>query len=165
MKKLSILLLAGLFVSGAKAQMVKVDQTVFGMDCAPCAYGLERGLKKLDGIEEVKVSLNNGKAYLELASDNSLTLQKIQEEVKSNGFSARDAKVVLKGTVVKSNNQIFIKVNQESFLVSPGSATGALNKIRALKEGESVKVEGNVGEEKAENGSWNLRASEVYKNL
>ena len=56
------------------AQLVKVDQEVFGMDCAPCAYGLERGLKKMDGLERVKVSLNDGKAYLTLAPNNELTI-------------------------------------------------------------------------------------------
>ena len=162
MKKLSILLLlTGLIISGANAQMIKVDQTVFGMDCAPCAYGLERGLKKLDGIEKVRVSLNNGKAYLKLAADNSLTLQKIHEEVKNNGFSAIDAEVSLKGTVVKNNNQLILKVNQESFLVSPESAPNALNKIKSLEEGQSVKVKGKVGEEKGDGNSWNIRVSEI----
>jgi copper chaperone CopZ len=162
MKKLSILLLLiGLFIGGANAQMIKVDQTVFGMDCAPCAYGLERGLKNLDGIEKVKVSLNDGKAYLNLASDNALTLQKMQEEVKSNGFSARDAKVSLKGRVVKNNNQLILKVNQESFLVSPESAPNVLNKIKTLKEGESVKVEGEVAEEEEAGNSWKIRLTEV----
>ena len=149
MKKLSILLLvAGLFVSGANSQIVKVNQTVFGMDCAPCAYGLERGLQKLDGIEKVKVSLNEGKAFLNLAADNSLTLQKIHEEVENNGFSPRDAEVTLKGTVVKKNKQISIKVNQESFLVSLKSEPNALNKIKTLEEGASVRLKEMLGKKK-----------------
>lgn len=162
MKRIVLIIVLAVFGTNiTTAQISKVDQEVFGMDCAPCAYGLERGLKKLDGVEKVKVSLNEGKAYLNLAADNPLSLQKIHDEVKNNGFSARESEVSLKGTLAKNNNQLILKVNQESFLISPESAPNALDKIKILKEGESVKVEGKVGEEKADGNYWNMRVLKV----
>ena len=53
----------------------------------------------MDGLEKVQVSLNDGKAYLNLATNNQFTLQKIQEEVKKSGFSVRNAEVTVKGEV------------------------------------------------------------------
>ena len=100
MKKIALILIITLLGTlSSEAQIQKVDQEVYGMDCAPCAYGLERGLKKMDGLQNVRVSLNDGKAYLELATENKLTLQGIQEEVKQNGFSAKKAQITISGTV------------------------------------------------------------------
>ena len=83
MKRIALIIVVAVFGTiSSNAQITKVDQEVFGMDCAPCAYGLERGLKKMDGLEKVRVSLNDGKAYLELSENNSLSLKQIQEEVK-----------------------------------------------------------------------------------
>ena len=77
MKELGIIVVLSIFsLSGAMAQLTKVDQEVFGMDCAPCAYGLHRRLKKMDSLESVKVSLNDGKAYLKLAVDKDSPLLK-----------------------------------------------------------------------------------------
>lgn len=54
MKKIALIIVMAVFGTfSSNAQITKVDQEVFGMDCAPCAYGLERGLKKMDGIEKV----------------------------------------------------------------------------------------------------------------
>lgn len=162
MKKLALIIVFAVFGTNfTSAQISKVEQEVFGMDCAPCAYGLERGLKKMDGVEKVKVSLNDGKAFLDLAADNSLNLQKIHDEVKSNGFAAKDAEVTLKGTLAKNNEQLILKVSGETFLISPESSPNALKKIKALREGESIKVEGKVAEEKAGGSFWDLRVLKV----
>ena len=160
MKRLGIIALLTIFsLSGAMAQLMKVDQEVFGMDCAPCAYGLERGLKKMDGLESVRVSLNDGKAYLKLAPDNELTLQKIQKEVKNNGFSARNAEVILKGELLKEGNNWKIKVNEEIFKVSADTSGDILTKFKPGK----IRVKGWVRDE--EDGSldnfWKIKINEI----
>ncbi len=103
MKKLGIIILLAVFSTGsAMAQLIQVDQEVFGMDCAPCAYGLERGLKKMDGVEKIKVSLNDGKAYLSLAPANNLTLKKIQEDVKKKWVFCQECRSHLEGKSYQS---------------------------------------------------------------
>ncbi|MBV6655604.1 heavy-metal-associated domain-containing protein [Ekhidna sp.] len=162
MKRLGIITLLTIFsLSGAMAQMIKVDQKVFGMDCAPCAYGLERGLKKMDGLESVKVSLNDGKAYLTLAATNELTLQKIQEEVKNNGFSARNAEVTLKGELQKERNVWKVKVNGEIFIVSADTSGDVLTKLKPGK----IWIKGFVKDEEDGEltGIWEIRIIEVLK--
>lgn len=162
MKRLGIIALLTIFsLSGVMAQLIKVDQEVFGMDCAPCAYGLERGLKKMDGLKSVKVSLNEGKAYLMLTADNGLTLQKIQEEVKNNGFSARTTEVTLRGELFKEGNDWKIKVNGETFKVS---ADTPIDMITNLNPG-NVHVIGWVkDEEDAElTSKWEIRITEVLR--
>ncbi len=148
-------------MSGAMAQLIKVDQEVFGMDCAPCAYGLERGLKKMDGLESVRVSLNDGKAYLTLAATNELTLQKIQEEVKNNGFSARNAEITLKGELLSEGNEWRIKVNGETFIVSDDTPSDILSKLNP----GNIQLKGLVKDEEDDrlSSQWGIRIIEVLK--
>lgn len=75
----------------------EVDQSIFGMDCAPCARGIEQGLTKLPGVSSVRVSLNEGKAILTLAADSATTLEQIREVVRHNGFMPREAKALVEG--------------------------------------------------------------------
>jgi cation transport ATPase len=160
MKKLGIIVLLTIFsLSGAMAQLIKVDQEVFGMDCAPCAYGLERGLNKMDGLEKVQVSLNKGKAYLQLASNNKLTLKKIQEEVKNNGFSARNAEVTVKGELNKTGDKWQLKTQDEIFSIDSDTPTEVLNALNAGK----ATIKGLVKDEEDGNldSSWKIQVTEI----
>ena len=161
MKKLGIIALLTIFsLSGAMAQLIKVDQEVFGMDCAPCAYGLERGLNKMDGLEKVQVSLNKGKAYLQLASNNKLTLKKIQEEVKNNGFSARNAEVTIKGELNKVGDKWQLKTQEETFTIDSDTPTDVLSALNAGK----TTIKGLVKDEEDGNidNSWKIQITEIH---
>ncbi len=160
MKKIVlIIIIAVLGTFNSNAQIQKVDQEVFGMDCAPCAYGLERGLKKMDGLQNVKVSLNDGKAYLELSENNSLSLKQIQEEVKKNGFSAKKAEVVIEGKLINKKGDFVLETASETYSIV-NSASGDLNS--KLKPG-SVKLKGIVEDEEDGNLSdnWKIRIIEI----
>lgn len=84
-------------VAAAHAELLKVEQVVFGMDCAPCAYGLETSLKKLPGVKTVSVSLNRGTATIELKPGNQVTVEDIKAVVRKNGFTPKETKI-LEGT-------------------------------------------------------------------
>ncbi|WP_245668100.1 heavy-metal-associated domain-containing protein [Flagellimonas zhangzhouensis] len=140
-------------------QIARVDQEVYGMDCAPCAYGLERGLKKMDGLQEVRVSLNDGKAYLGLAEKNDLTLRSIQEEVKKNGFSAKKAEVVLMGNATKEDGQWYIETDNERFAVSQDTS---IELVQKLAVGRTT-LSGTVQDEDDDNLSdqWEIILSKI----
>ena len=160
MKKIALILIITLLGTlSSEAQIQKVDQEVYGMDCAPCAYGLERGLKKMDGLQNVRVSLNDGKAYLELATENKLTLQGIQEEVKQNGFSAKKAQITISGTVKKVNGLWVIDTGQELFDISQHSPTELL---QALTPGMTT-LSGTVEDEEDGNlsGRWAITLAKI----
>ncbi len=93
----------------------EVDQTIFGMDCAPCAAGIEKGLKKLDGVTSVRVSLNEGKAILAFESDSDTSLAQIQEVIRHNGFTPKEAVIKLVGQVGRSDDQLWIDSGSERF--------------------------------------------------
>lgn len=160
MKKITLIIVLAVFGTlSSNAQITKVDQTVFGMDCAPCAYGLERGLIGMDGIEEVRVSLNDGKAYLDLTANNNLSLKQIQEEVKENGFSAKNAEVVLEGQLVKEDNSLKIRVNNEEYYLTSNTEQSLVNSLQPGR----VKVRGIVQDEEESQvaDKWKIEVTEI----
>ena len=157
MKRIALIIVVAVFGTiSSDAQITKVDQEVFGMDCAPCAYGLERGLKKMDGLEKVRVSLNDGKAYLELSENNSLSLKQIQEEVKKNGFSAKKAEVVIEGKLIKKNNNFQLHTETETYNLS-----GDL--VSELKPG-NMKLKGIVQDEEDDDlpSHWKINIIRIF---
>jgi copper chaperone CopZ len=91
------LLLVGALMFALRAALagpLEVKQTVYGMDCAPCAYGVQKSLEKLPGVESAKVSLNTGVVDIRLKPGNDVTLEKIQEVIKAAGFEPKGGEVV-----------------------------------------------------------------------
>ena len=101
MKLISDILFGGVFIASsiaylptASAELLKVEQKIYGMDCAPCAYGVEKGLKKLEGVKKAQVSLNKGTAVVELKPGNNVTVDQIKDIVKRNGFTPKETRIL-----------------------------------------------------------------------
>lgn len=160
MKKIALIMIIALLGSlSSKAQIQKVDQEVYGMDCAPCAYGLERGLKKMDGLQNVRVSLNDGKAYLELSEKNSISLSQIQDEVKKNGFSAKKAEVVVEGTLINKNGGFELETGTETYIIDTSISDDLNSKLKL----GIIKLKGIVQDEEDGNlsNSWRIKLTEI----
>lgn len=78
----------------ALADLAEVKQTVYGMDCAPCAYSVQKNLEALAGVESAKVSLNTGVVDIKLKPGSGVTVAKIQQVIKDAGFTPKSAKAV-----------------------------------------------------------------------
>ena len=92
----------------AQAELRQVKQTIYGMDCAPCAYGMQKNLGKLEGVTEVEVSLNNANAVIGLAPDNQVSLKDIRRVVRNGGFKPHGAKVWAIGTIQLEGDRIVL---------------------------------------------------------
>jgi mercuric ion binding protein len=64
---------------------LKVD----GMVCSLCAYGMERRLKKLHEVEQVKVELDSGLVVVVLEPGATLCDSTLSQEVGKAGFALR----------------------------------------------------------------------------
>jgi copper chaperone CopZ len=146
-----LLLCAGILLAGAASAggLLEVKQTVFGMDCAPCAHGVEKGLEKVEGVKDATVSLNEGYAAVTLAPDNSVTLKKIRQIIKDNGFTPKDATVVVSGALAHgSDNQLLLTTGggQEYVLVTAPDRQSVQQELGALPDGAVVEVKAHLGE-------------------
>jgi hypothetical protein len=63
-------------------------------------------MKKVDGVQNVRVSLNDGLTILDLKPGNAVTLAKLRQIIKNNGFVTKEASVLAQG--VPSGEQLFI---------------------------------------------------------
>jgi copper chaperone CopZ len=147
----ALLLCAGILLGSAAnaGGLLEVKQTVFGMDCAPCAHGVEKGLEKVEGVKDATVSLNEGYAAVTLAPDNSVILEKIRQIIRDNGFTPKDATVVVSGAVARGNgNQLMLTTGggQEYALVAAPDRQSVQQELSALPDGAAVEVKAHLGE-------------------
>src|SRR5204863_197131 len=75
----------------------QVNLTVFGMDCAPCAHAIHVSMKGIQGVNTVDVDLNTGLVSIKLTPGNNAAMRQFNEAVEKNGFTHKDANVVVRG--------------------------------------------------------------------
>lgn len=109
--KTTIAILCTLLVGPlARAEYRTVDMTVFGMDCAPCAHAVHVSVKGIQGVDTVNVDLNTGLVQIALAPDNHADMRQIEQAIEKNGFTHKDAKVVVRGTITGAANAYVLQV-------------------------------------------------------
>ncbi|MFQ5569611.1 MAG: cation transporter [Rhodothermales bacterium] len=150
-------LVALLLPSSAQAQLQEVQQTVFGMDCAPCAYGLEKRIKRIEGVQSATVSLDKGLAHIQFQADNQVTLETLRTAVEESGFSAEEATVRITGTLTQEESQwVLTSANGERYLLRQGSEVVFEN------AGRRVTITGTVPKEKSPaQNAWRLQVTEL----
>lgn len=156
------LLFAGFTVVSipAHAQLLEVEQTVFGMDCAPCAYGLEKRLKKIEGTTKARVSLNEGLATIDLAEQNAVKLSTIREAIRESGFSAEASTIRVTGTLKQEAGRWAFDVETGERFVLEKAAQGE-PAYRNLKPGRAT-ITGLVPKgEVDERGTYRLQVLSV----
>ena len=97
MKILRLLLITGLLfiapvmsLSAQEAGSETATIAVDGLSCPFCAYGLEKNLKKVNGVESVSIDMKTGHATVAFKQDAGVDDQALRQAVKKAGFTARD---------------------------------------------------------------------------
>ena len=94
----------------AHAEYEQVNLTVFGMDCAPCAHAIHVSMKGIQGVNSVDVDLNTGLVYIKLTPGNNAAMRQFNEAVEKNGFTHKDANVIVRGQLSGSAQAPFLDV-------------------------------------------------------
>jgi len=68
-----------------QSAIIQVD----GLSCPFCAYGLEKHLKKINGVQGVEINMKAGKATVALKAGAQVGDTALSEAVKKAGFTAR----------------------------------------------------------------------------
>jgi len=74
--------------SAGTSHTIKVD----GLACPFCAYGIEKQLRAIPGVNRVKVSIKSGTVIVSLRDGAELTRARAARAVKDAGFSMRSFK-------------------------------------------------------------------------
>jgi copper chaperone CopZ len=140
MKKVFALAFLALSTLAARAEYQQVNMTVFGMDCAPCAHAIHVSMKGIQGVSTVDVDLNNGLVSIKLAPGNSAAMRQFNEAVEKNGFTHKDAIVIVRGELSGSSQAPFLDVTgtKDRYALTPLAAGTDISSLL----GKAVVVEG-----------------------
>lgn len=93
MKKLIAVLIMTLALNGiAFAAGSQYIMRVDGLACPYCAYGIEKKLKKIDGVKKIDIDLNKGLVIVNVAEGVILSEEKMKKLFKDAGFTYRSMK-------------------------------------------------------------------------
>ncbi len=62
---------------------------VDGLACPFCAYGVEKKLSSIDGVEEIDVDIKKGQVIVIMADGSTLSENLAREQVEKAGFTLR----------------------------------------------------------------------------
>tara|TARA_R110000850_G_scaffold215671_2_gene341284 strand:- start:173 stop:478 length:306 start_codon:yes stop_codon:yes gene_type:complete len=94
---LLVLFLILLWSSASFAGDVRYQLEVDGLACPFCAYGIEKKLSQLDGVEQVETDVANGRVDVDMADGQNLSEDQARQAVKDAGFSLRSFKTQPEG--------------------------------------------------------------------
>ena len=75
---------AAAFAAGTEYQL-RVD----GLACPFCAYGIEKKLKKTEGVESIDIDVNRGLVIVNVAEGVTLTEAQMAKLINDAGFTLR----------------------------------------------------------------------------
>ena len=79
----AVILYTGAALADDTHYLVQVD----GLNCPFCAYGIEKQLQKLDGVENVETELALGQIAVEVADGVTLSEETVREIIRDAGFT------------------------------------------------------------------------------
>jgi hypothetical protein len=102
-------------------------------------------LKSVSGVDSVDVSLEKGLAVVKMKPGNTATLKQLSEAITKNGFSMKDSRATLAGTVISTDGKVALRVSGSNDVLQlvPQSATTA--NVTSMA-GKTVVVEGTIPE-------------------
>lgn len=68
---------------------VKVVVRVDGLSCPFCAYGLEKKIKRMEGVEDFTIDIVGGKVEVLFIDKKFYQKEKLEEVVRDSGFTPR----------------------------------------------------------------------------
>lgn len=146
-----LLLLTGIVQARVSSMTVSVD----GMACPFCAFGVEKRLKKVNGVATIAVDMKTGTANLVAKPKASIHYQEVPGAIKDAGFTAGVMKVTVSGTLATEGSSSFVLVyDGPSLFVHPGDDTMA-TRINELAGSGKIVVLAGVLSKQADN-TWSV---------
>jgi copper chaperone CopZ len=117
-------------------------------------------LKKIEGVESAKISLNDGRARIALQPGNSVRLEQIRKAVNEQGFTPKEARVKALGDLTSAGGQFQFKVSgsKETFPVMAAPHASWFKQA-----GENVLVTGIIAAPRNREEPGDLQVLQVSK--
>lgn len=87
----------------SKTDHVYIKMEVKGMACPYCAFGMEKALKKVSGVDDVKIQLKEGLAYISTVKKQEPLKESLALIVTNAGFTPGKIEYSNKPFVIKED--------------------------------------------------------------
>ena len=114
-----------------------------------CAHAVRVAMTKVEGVESVAVSLNEGTATLKLKPGNRVDPSRIRQIVLDNGFTPKGADVRVAGRLVERDGKPALEGNEVDpvyALEAHPEAVGRFVEMKKVALGANVIVDGHLPE-------------------
>jgi len=101
-------------------------------------------LGRVEGVEAVRISLNEGKAFIELKAGNTVTLGELRTVVQHAGFKPDEARVRARVQVALDGGRVRLRVIDTPDTYEAASAEPKLLADLKKRAGDTVVVEGVI---------------------
>ena len=107
--------------------MLEVSVQVDGLSCPFCAYGLQKKLRKVGNIAELKIQVDEGRAVLQPKEGTSLDLAEVERAVRDGGFTPHGITLTARGRLTEFNGVPALELPGDTLLLLADDAqTSAL---------------------------------------
>ncbi|MFQ5444481.1 MAG: heavy-metal-associated domain-containing protein [Nitrospinales bacterium] len=157
-----LLLSDSIFIRTANAEMKSITVSVDGLACPFCAYGIEKKMKRLKGVKEIKILLNAGTVTLKCTENESPAFADVRSAVEDAGFTPRVMKITAYGTIiVDETKSLLFKFNDSEPPISLIDLKGNLKEKALLFAGNNVRVELIAEVIRLDGDDWALSSERV----
>ncbi len=127
------------------AQIHTVTVSVKGMACPFCAYGVEKKLKKVKGVENISIDMKEGTVTLKAKEGLSIEVGQVPRAILDSGFTPGEINVVAEGVLEAAEREIILRPGGAPGLVLEGLKAAERNRLLALAEaGARITIKGAV---------------------
>jgi len=118
----------------ASAQVEAASVKLDGLSCPFCAYGLEKRLKKVEGVEKVEIKVDQATAELAVKKGKALSIEEVEKAVKDGGFTPRELSLTVTGRLAEQDGRTVLTLpeSEEVFLLEGNAQLQELRE--ALKD-------------------------------
>lgn len=151
----TILLLIGTGLS-VQAEVKSLTVTVDGLACPFCAYGLEKKLMKVEGVEQLEIDVDAGEALLSVVAGTRLVatsggmgnvstglVKDVQQAVEEAGFTPRDLRGTIEGNIVHTDGTTRLTVSGTGEILLL-EEDGPIGKLQRFAGDHPVQVSGTI---------------------
>ena len=85
----AIVLFVIFFSTKVSAQFTSATIGIDGLTCSSCSYGVEKSLRQLDFVKDVKTNLNAATSTISFSPGKKISLDELVKKVYQAGFSVR----------------------------------------------------------------------------
>lgn len=124
---------------GAQAEMLRASLRVNGLACPFCAFGIEKKLREVVGVETVDVLLDEGIVQLALKPANRVTIPVLEQAVERAGFELSGLRLAVRGRLVEDSPSTVLDAGSASRFLLLEKAAGRLRPI-AGKTAEAIRA-------------------------